>query len=362
MPLDDRITRLRLTEDLIVGRAWRFGTPNTTYAHSVQLERGGVISGYTHDNEASWKLENNRLALVRSDGLVTCWLSPDHESETIRLSGPFLGTGHHNIVHVLEEATQATISYPLQITWSKDCDAFFEKNRIYLALPFRTANVYAIGQNIVIPSKVLVEPYASMPAGGFYSSGAYSYCVSRLPSATKVGRYCSIAAGVSIMGDSHPLNRVSTNPVSYIEAFSQIAKHDFNIDYEIEPFQDRIPHPVTIENDVWIGEGALLKGGITIGTGAVIAARSVVTHNVPPYHIVGGVPEKLIRMRFDERTIERLLRSEWWKYNYVDLPQCWSEVDRFLDNLEDSVASGKLQPYTPELIDIGAELLRLSLR
>lgn len=68
-----------------------------------------------------------------------------------------------------------------------------------------------------------------------------------------------------------------------------------------------------IENDVWIGEGVIIKSGVRIGTGAVVAMGAVVTNDVEPYSIVGGVPAKLIRKRFDESTVIHLLDSKWWE-------------------------------------------------
>ena len=72
------------------------------------------------------------------------------------------------------------------------------------------------------------------------------------------------------------------------------------------------PYIVEIGNDVWIGAESLLMDGVAIGNGAIVAARSVVTKHVPPYAIVGGIPAKLIRYRFDEEEIELLEESRWW--------------------------------------------------
>ena len=71
---------------------------------------------------------------------------------------------------------------------------------------------------------------------------------------------------------------------------------------------------IVIGNDVWIGYEAVVMAGVHIGDGAVVAARAVVTRDVPPYAIVGGVPARIIRMRFDERTIARLLETAWWDW------------------------------------------------
>ncbi len=80
---------------------------------------------------------------------------------------------------------------------------------------------------------------------------------------------------------------------------------------------------MTIGEDVWIGDDVLLAHGITLGTGSVVAARSVVTRDVPPYAIVGGTPAKVIRYRFDEETVKNLLQSHWWRWPV----SCWDDID-----------------------------------
>lgn len=72
-------------------------------------------------------------------------------------------------------------------------------------------------------------------------------------------------------------------------------------------------------NDVWIGDNVVLKEGITVGNGSVIACNAVVTKDVPPYSIVGGIPAKVIRYRFEENIINALLESAWWECNILDL-------------------------------------------
>jgi acetyltransferase-like isoleucine patch superfamily enzyme len=75
---------------------------------------------------------------------------------------------------------------------------------------------------------------------------------------------------------------------------------------------DELRPPITIGNDCWIGQGALLVGGVSIGDGSVVLAGAVVTKDVPPYAIVGGVPAKLIKCRYDADTINFLLEKKWW--------------------------------------------------
>lgn len=82
-------------------------------------------------------------------------------------------------------------------------------------------------------------------------------------------------------------------------------------------------YPLWIGNDVWIGEGAFLAGGITVGDGAMILARAVVVQDVPPYAIVGGVPAKVISFRYDEDTINWLLDIQWWNLDTNWLKENW---------------------------------------
>ena len=113
---------------------------------------------------------------------------------------------------------------------------------------------------------------------------------------------------------------------------------------------------ISIGNDVWIGEGAFIRRGVTIGDGAVIAARSVVTKDVPPYAILGGIPAKLIRFRFDAEVIDKLLQLQWWSYglsalkgvDFTDVGQAISVIDR-------NIASGVAQPHGGPLVNIGGD-------
>jgi acetyltransferase-like isoleucine patch superfamily enzyme len=82
---------------------------------------------------------------------------------------------------------------------------------------------------------------------------------------------------------------------------------------EISYADDKNKSPIIIGNDCWIGDGAFIVGGIKIKDGAVVLAHSVVTKDIPPYAIVGGIPAKIISYRYDEKTITRLLSSKWWE-------------------------------------------------
>ena len=118
-----------------------------------------------------------------------------------------------------------------------------------------------------------------------------------------IGGFCSIARGVQIQEYNHRTNGLSTAFLSRRSDPSRGLSHD-----EIES-----KGPITIGHVVWIGANSIIISGVTIATGAVIAAGSVVTKDVPPYAIVAGNPARLLRYRFeDQRIIADLLASEWW--------------------------------------------------
>lgn len=146
-----------------------------------------------------------------------------------------------------------------------------------------------------------------------------------------IGRYCSIAHGVSIGAQAHSLSFLSTSTLFKFnrntEAFFGEFLGDRNSTWEKEMEEKNLsswkkPLPI-IGNDVWIGMNATILNGVTIGDGAVVAAGSVVVKDVEPYSIVGGNPARVIRKRFTDEIIERLLISKWWGYD----PQTLFGVD-----------------------------------
>ena len=131
---------------------------------------------------------------------------------------------------------------------------------------------------------------------------------------TEIGRYCSIATDVMTVAGTHPTQFVSIHPAFYSTAkqsgFTYVKEDAFE-EYDYLDKERKIS--VKIGNDVWIGTRATLLEGVTVGDGAVVAAGAVVTRDVPPYAIVGGVPAKVIRYRFSPEEIEKLLEIKWWE-------------------------------------------------
>ncbi|WP_017014015.1 CatB-related O-acetyltransferase, partial [Enterovibrio norvegicus] len=116
--------------------------------------------------------------------------------------------------------------------------------------------------------------------------------------------------------------------------------------------------PVEIGNDVWIGEGVFISPGVKVGDGAVIAARSVVTKNVDPYMIVGGVPAKVIRPRFNKEQIDKLCALQWWKYGLSALIGAdFTNIDLTIKVIEKNIENGQAIIYNPKVITLDENLI-----
>lgn len=156
----------------------------------------------------------------------------------------------------------------------------------------------------------------------------------------KVGKYCSIASGVSVVNGFHPTtNCISTHPAFYSTEncinLSYVNKNVFN---EYRYADDINKYDVVVDDDVWIGYRSIIMAGVHIGVGAIIAAGAVVTKNVEPYSIVGGNPARIIKFRFESNQIEKLVNSEWWKLDGEELRKLageFSKPDAFLEKMEE---------------------------
>lgn len=133
-----------------------------------------------------------------------------------------------------------------------------------------------------------------------------------------IGKFCALARGVKFImnGANHKMSGFSTYPF-------QIFANGWE---RVDPPTDEFPYKgdTVVGNDVWIGYEALIMPGVNIGDGAIVAAKSVVVNDVPPYTIVGGNPAKPLRQRFDEQTIAALLEIAWWNW----------EIEKITRNLE----------------------------
>jgi phosphonate metabolism protein (transferase hexapeptide repeat family) len=146
---------------------------------------------------------------------------------------------------------------------------------------------------------------------------------------SKVGKFCSIASHVRVNPGNHPMDRVTQHHCTY-----RRVQYRFG-DCDDEDFFDwRRAAKCTIGHDVWIGSSAIVLPGVQIGTGAVVGAGAVVTKDVAPYEIVGGVPAKPIRKRFTDDVITKLMQITWWDWDRQTLEARFHELqdlDTFLE-------------------------------
>jgi acetyltransferase-like isoleucine patch superfamily enzyme len=161
----------------------------------------------------------------------------------------------------------------------------------------------------------------------YYSTiGRHSFCGYDCEiSYSCIGDFVSIANNVVIGGGRHPMEWVAMSPVFYEGRDSVRTK--------FATHKRDSTKPVTIGNDVWIGRSAIILPGVQIGSGAVIGAGAVVTKSVPSYAVVAGNPAKIIRYRFDQSTIKRLLKVCWWNLSddvLRELGQYFNNVEQFL--------------------------------
>jgi acetyltransferase-like isoleucine patch superfamily enzyme len=154
-----------------------------------------------------------------------------------------------------------------------------------------------------------------------------------------IGNFTAIGKNSRIGMAQHPTNLISTNLIFYRK--NQIYNG------WVRPINYEEYKMIEIGNDVWIGESSMIMGGIKIGDGAIIAARSVVTKDVPPYSIVAGVPAKVVKYRFDDEIISRLLQIKWWNMDdaeiekHLDLFTIFNFTTELLDEHFSSVNKNK---------------------
>ncbi|MBQ8184028.1 MAG: CatB-related O-acetyltransferase [Clostridia bacterium] len=201
---------------------------------------------------------------------------------------------------------------------NKGKNVFFDKTADATTTSFFEGNNY-IGRNSTFNGQM----------------GKGSYIGQNSHISAKIGRFCSISDNVNTVNGLHPTAKlVSTHPAFYSTTscvgMSFVDENKFT-EFAFADEENKLS--VIIGNDVWVGFGATILAGVKIGDGAVIAAGAVVTKDVEPYAIVGGVPAKVIRHRFDKDVADKLSETKWW-----DKPNDWlkekteamQDAERFL--------------------------------
>jgi acetyltransferase-like isoleucine patch superfamily enzyme len=269
--------------ETITQKTWCFVRDTGEHpAAPIKLLEGGVIEGYTHENEKSWTWVSGHVAFVTASGKVSTLFDRVVSESPAVLEGEFLlgASNGKKVVHQLRELTQ----YPERID-----PAYFRRQTKLTLYPQIQKYGWSIGEHTYGNPTVLELESAKL----------------------KIGRFTSIAPEVVIVLGDHRTDTVTTYPFKALRRHWHTAS---NVDADHTSKGD-----VVIGNDAWIGQGATILSGVTIGDGAVVAARSVVTKDVPAYGVVAGNPARLIRYRFDEATIARLQALCWWNWSQTDI-------------------------------------------
>ncbi len=208
---------------------------------------------------------------------------------------------------------------------------YLKKNKVKIASSvYLNSNTVFGGYNI-IHSKCNI-----LNAEVGFASYLGSNCI--LPNVI-VGKYCSIASNVKVLPYAHPTKTFVSSHPSF---FSLLKQSGFTY-VENQKFQETLYlYPkskifVKIGNDVWIGEDVKIIGGVEIGDGAVIAAGSIITKSVPPFAIVGGIPAKVIRYRFNEKQITFLSKIKWWEKTpkwLSEHAELFSDIEKFVITID----------------------------
>ena len=187
-----------------------------------------------------------------------------------------------------------------------------------------------VGKNTVLNAPVRLVGTANVKHSCNVGNYTFINSGTTLFAGTKMGKYCSIGKNCELGAFDHPTTWLSSSAMQYnLKLHFPDYIEDFN--------QKKIerPNETIFGNDVWVGSLAIVKRGLTIGDGAIIAGGSVVVKDVPPYAIVGGVPAKVLKYRFDEDIIERLVKIQWWNKEASELKNIsFDNIEKALEELE----------------------------
>ncbi|MDB5969784.1 MAG: hypothetical protein JWQ90_2234 [Hydrocarboniphaga sp.] len=178
---------------------------------------------------------------------------------------------------------------------------------------------------------------------------------------THFGRYSQIGESSIIGPPEHPQNYFSSHPFAFTRPQYMPTMYQFEDFARLAPekqpglsYVDTVPSDTVIGHEAYIGAGSFVKRGVTIGDGATVGACSVVTRDIPPYAIAVGSPARVVRLRFDDRLVERFLKLQWWRYDLAPYKKQvdFTKVEATLEFFEQHVAEGNLPLLHPDTYSV----------
>jgi acetyltransferase-like isoleucine patch superfamily enzyme len=216
--------------------------------------------------------------------------------------------------------------------------------RFGLMLPFTAPVTFAAAFAVEAPVHVAGRIDTALPC----RIGAFTTVGEAMLRHVAIGRYCTVADGVQTGWDAAPEGWATTSAPARLadpHGWARLLGHDGHMPPDDFPAGRQ---GTTIGHDVWIGQGAYLRAGITVGDGAVIAPRAMVMGDVAPYAVVEGAPARVVRTRFDAATVARLRALAWWRFSLFQVPaDVTRDVGRFLEHMENAIGRGAIAPYEP---------------
>jgi phosphonate metabolism protein (transferase hexapeptide repeat family) len=206
--------------------------------------------------------------------------------------------------------------------------------KVHNSLTARESQIAAfskLGKNVILNRSTLAKHSNIYDDCFLYKAEIDQYSYSNVHThllRVKIGKFCSIASHVYIGAAPHPMDRVSTHPLTFLSDYGGFIDTD---DPDVKSMrEDTI---TAIGNDVWIGQGVVILPNVKVGDGAIIGAHSVVTKDVEPYAVMMGNPARIQRYRFDAEVIQKMLRIKWWDWDYSEIKSAISDfnhIDKFV--------------------------------
>ncbi len=217
-------------------------------------------------------------------------------------------------------------------------------------------------------SRIEMEAPCELRAGRFEIDriGAFTYLGGGSTVARNIGtigRFCSIAPNLFAGPVEHRVDTISPHPIfegnwrnkwpEVDQFYATNAKMIDALNEEHHEMFGKENTKISIGHNVWIGEGVFIKRGVSIGNGAVIAARSVVIHDVPPFAIVGGAPAKHLKFKFSEQVIDDFERIRWWDYGLAALDGVsFNLAETAVCEIEENINLKQLKPFSPTIVAV----------